>query len=235
MARHTYRIDLAYDGSAFAGFQQQRGQRTVESELLAALRPFVPDLPRVAVGGRTDKGVHAAGQVVSFWSRAPLDRQQIRRAIEMHGGGAIDVHAITEVPRSFHATFCARSRVYRYAVEHDADVEAINAMLHRLRGERSFHAYARRTPPEQNTVLRLIRANAHRQGGTLRFELEADRFLRRMVRVLVATALREATGEQPLRMLALAEGGERQATAPPAPPDGLTLWRVNYEPLAHEA
>ncbi len=73
MSRTTYRIDLAYDGSDFAGFCRQPGRRSVESVLVQALQPFIPKLSSVACGGRTDRGVHAIGQVISFYCARPLE------------------------------------------------------------------------------------------------------------------------------------------------------------------
>src|SRR5688572_19548755 len=82
LIRQTYRVTLAYEGAPFTGFARQAGKRTVESVLVASLQPLVPELEVVAVGGRTDSGVSASGQVISFWSRAQLDRSVISDAID---------------------------------------------------------------------------------------------------------------------------------------------------------
>lgn len=230
-SRHTYRFDLAYDGSRFAGFQQQPGLRTVESVVLRALQPMVPELPRVAVAGRTDRGVHARGQVISFWSRTPLSIPRAVDAIEAAGAADLAVVAAREVPRVFHASFSARHRTYVYRLRApDVDPGRLDSMLGALVGRRCFNAFARRTPHGQSTVRHMMSARACIDGPErVRIELTADRFLRRQVRVIVATALVETrNGAPPHALLELSERGDRAATAPPADPGGLCLTHVGY-------
>src|SRR5689334_19445803 len=144
MDRHTYRIEIAYRGFGFVGFKRQVGERTVESQLVAALAPLVPDLPKLAAGGRTDKGVSATGQVISFWSRPRLALDRIAQAIDEAAPGEIFALDVREVSRSFHAQFSAKSRRYLFVWPGDADLApAIDRMLCVLIGRRSFHAFAR--------------------------------------------------------------------------------------------
>jgi tRNA pseudouridine(38-40) synthase len=169
--------------------------------------------------------------VVSFWARRPLPVAEVVDTIEVAGRGAIAVSSMREVTRSFHASFSATSRTYVYRVSAaDLDVPRLDAMVGALVGRRCFHAFARRTPRGQTTVRHLMRARVHHDGpGRARFELHADRFLRRQVRVLVATALREMrNGAPPTALLELSLRGERAATAPPADADGLYLMGVSY-------
>jgi tRNA pseudouridine38-40 synthase len=231
--RRTYRVEVAYSGAAFAGFQQQEGERTVESALLASLRPLVLDLPKLAVGGRTDRGVSATGQVISFWSRAPLELEAIASRIDRAAPGELCALDVREVPRSFHAQFSARSRHYTYlaALDRCLEVARIDRMLRALVGRRSFTAFARDTPPGRSTVRTLLHAGARIESDRLRFDFVADGFLRRQVRVMVATCLREAAqGAADDALLVLAEQGDRKRTAPEAPASGLTLARVGYDP-----
>jgi tRNA pseudouridine38-40 synthase len=232
MHRHTYRITVAYDGSAFAGYGQQPGLRTVESTLMHALRRFVPDLPGVPCGGRTDRGVHALGQVVSFWSRAPLPLGQIRAAVDTAAPRALVARDVQAVPRSFHASFSASARHYAYPLcdQGELDVDRLNRLLEPLQGRRCFTAFARQHRPGSCTERRLVRASARRVSPTdVCFDFVATGFLRRQVRVMVATALRELRrGSSDDTLLRLCESGDRRATAPPADPDGLYLMRVVY-------
>lgn len=230
--RRTYRLDLAYDGSRFDGFQKQGDtHRTVESVLLEGLRPFVPELTKLAVGGRTDKGVHARGQVVSFYCREELPVAEVCARVEDAGGGDVAIVDMRRVPRVFHASFSATARAYVYRVSApDLDVPLLDAMMVQLVGRRCFHAFARRTPEGQSTVRRLMVARVSSDGAnSARFELVGDRFLRRQVRVLVATALREMRNRAPSEaLLELSQRRERAMTAPPAPADGLCLMSVSY-------
>ncbi len=234
--RHTYRATIAYDGARFCGFSQQRGARTVESALVTALQPLIPELPRVAVAGRTDRGVHALGQVVSFWSRGPLSIESIREAIDQAAPEEIATREVCEVPRRFHAGFSASWRHYCYRLRDHGrlDAVALDELLAPLVGRRCFAVFARDLAPGTGTVRRLQVARARRDGPAhLRFDLVADRFLRRQVRVMVATALREVEqGSRASALLDLCVAGDRGATAKPAAAEDLYLVAVGYPPSA---
>lgn len=233
MARVTYRATIAYDGSAFAGFSRQKDQRTVEGTLLDALRTLMPEITTVACGGRTDKGVHATGQVISFWSRGPLDLDALFTVLDRSAPNALAVRDLRVVPRRFHASFSATARSYSYFHRDDgqADVDALDALVDRLVGRRCFSAFARDTPKGRSTVRRLLSARVRRWGPDLvRFDLRAEGFLRRQVRVTVATALREAALGAPADRLAeLALRADRRATAPAIDGGGLYLVGVDYD------
>jgi tRNA pseudouridine38-40 synthase len=233
---HTYRLELAYDGAAFAGYARQPGQHTVEGCLVEALAPLVDPLPRLAVAGRTDKGVSALAQVVSFRVRAPLDLAELAARIDGAHPGALVLQDARVVPRWFHAQFSARARRYVYHLpdpDEAHDPARVDRLLLGLLGRRCFSAFARDTPRGKTTVRRLIDARARRavhQGqAALRIDLLADAFLRKQVRVMVATAIREAAADAPDEALAtIAASGDRTRAAPPAPAEGLVLVRAVY-------
>jgi tRNA pseudouridine38-40 synthase len=232
MDRHTYRIDLAYNGAGFAGFERQVGERTVESQLVAALSALVPDLPGVAAGGRTDRGVSATGQVISFWSRPRLALDAIASAIDRAAPDEIAVLDVREVSRSFHAQFSASSRRYVYLWTTGApfDVPRVDRMLSALAGRRSFYAFARDTPKGKSCVRRLLEARARECAEGVRFDFHADGFVRHQIRILVATAIREASldrDDDALVRLAVIE--DRRGTEPAAPAAGLYLTRIGYD------
>ena len=240
MLRNTFRVDLAYDGSAFAGFARQPGQRTVEGQLIEAWRPLVPALRGVQCGGRTDKGVHALRQTVSFWSRRQLSLQAIEQAAEAALGGSGWILSCQRVARSFHAKFSARARHYMYLLGKD-DVPwagaltaeraaCMDAMLGALVGVRHLSAFARRTPPQAKPVRHILFAGARlRPGGGIRIDVLSRGFLRKQMRVTVATVLRESdASDDVLALVRLANTADRQATAPPAPADGLYLAQIIY-------
>ncbi len=232
MSRTTYRIDLAYDGGGFAGFRKQPQLRTVESVLLEALRPFIPELPAVACGGRTDRGVHALGQVISFYSRSPVSADQIGSAIEAAAPKELVVWSARRVGRHFHASFSATARRYVMRLEDDGglDAERLDRLLRPLVGERCMSAFARDTPAGASTVRHLMVAQAQRVSSSLiRLDFAANGFLRRQLRVLVATAIREAQqGADSDALLRICETGDRGATARPLDPGSLYLTGVDY-------
>jgi tRNA pseudouridine38-40 synthase len=233
---HTYRLELAYEGTAFAGYARQPGQHTVEGCLLEALAPLVTPLPRLAVAGRTDKGVSALAQVVSFRVSAPLDLAELASRIDAAHPGALVLQDARVVPRWFHAQFSARARRYVYLLpdpDEAHDPVRVDRLLLALLGRRCFSAFARDTPPGKTTVRRLIEARARRavhQGqAALRVDLLADAFLRKQVRVMVATALREAAAGAPDdALVTIAASADRTRSAPPAPAEGLVLVRAVF-------
>lgn len=238
MERFNVRVVLAYRGDAFAGFVRQIGRQTVEQAVLDAIGPLLPDVNGMAVGGRTDAGVNATGQVVSFWSRHRVPVSAIEAALDAVRPDALAAIDVREVPRSFHAQFSARHRRYAYFLpdEDRLDVTRLDRMVGLLVGRRSFNAFARDTPANAPMVRTMIEARARRatlEGrSVVRFDFAADGFLRRQIRVLVGTAVREALGEAPdTALLDLAELQDRARTAPPADPGGLYLVRIAYDGL----
>jgi tRNA pseudouridine(38-40) synthase len=238
MERFNHRVELAYAGDQFHGFVRQVGLRTVEGVIVDALQRLAPELGGLAVGGRTDRGVHATGQVISFWTRRPLDPEAVRAVLDAAAPDALAAQSVCWVPRTFHATFSAKSRRYVYLWPAEAAalawVPRLRRQLAALVGRRCFSAFARDTPAGAPTVKTMVHADVRAvtiDGALhLRFEVEADAFLRRMVRVLVATALREAEqGADDDALVRLAEARERGATAPPADPTGLHLVHVRYD------
>lgn len=234
-AQQTYRATIAYDGRAFGGYARQIDLDTVEAALLEALGLVLPAAPSIAVAGRTDRGVNATGQVVSFRASGRGLGAKIAEAIDRVRPGALACLEVREVDRRFHAQYSARARryVYLHPDPGGLDLARLDRMLGALQGRRCFGAFARDTPPGQSTVRTLLEARArrvHREAQSmLRFDLLADAFLRRMVRVLVATALREAAaGSAEDALVELAAAGDRRRTALPAPTEGLTLSRVVY-------
>jgi len=139
---------------------------------------------------------------------------------------------VRRVPNHFHASFSAIGRRYVYLHPEDVDVVRIDAMLRALVGVRCFSAFARDTPSGANTVRRLFAASASRALEGIRFDFHASGFLRRQVRVMVATALREALRESPTDVLVeLAARGDRRATAPSAAAENLYLVGIDYLPF----
>ena len=232
----TYRLELAYDGAAFAGYARQPGLVTVEACLLEAAGRVAGEAPRIVVAGRTDRGVSATGQVISFRAPRPLDLQALVASIDAVHPGLTTTDARV-VPRWFHAQFSAQARHYVYFAPDPGPelADRVDRLLGALLGRRCFSAFARDTPPGKTTERTLLRASARRvmhEGRlALRIDLMADAFLRKQVRVLVTTALREAAADAPEdALVTLAATGDRRRAAFPAPAEGLTLARVLYEP-----
>jgi tRNA pseudouridine38-40 synthase len=243
----TLRLDVEYDGAKFYGWAAQPGLRTVEGVFTDALRVFWPDAVRPAVAGRTDTGVHASAQVVSAEVGGGPELARVAAALNAHLPLDVAVLRCNEAPPGFHARFSARSRLYEYRVlrsrapsplraarawhwPRDIERELLDACARTLLGEHDFRAF---TPAEtQHKVFRreVLNATWEQRGDELLFRIEADSFLRHMVRTLVGTMLQTAAGERPREDFAqLLEGAERAAAGVTAPPHALCLVGVRYD------
>ncbi|MFN8162489.1 MAG: tRNA pseudouridine(38-40) synthase TruA [Solirubrobacterales bacterium] len=241
----TVRLDIEYDGSGFRGWARQPGLRTVQGELEAALATVLREPVALTVAGRTDTGVHARGQVASFETGTAVPGNLARR---LNGIGPDDVAvtAAAAVEDGFDARRDATSRGYRYRVlarstpspfeggralwwPHRIDREALEDCAAALPGSHDFTAF---TPTQTDHVRfqREILAAAWEQSGdVLSFTIEADAFMRNMVRVLVGTMLEVSSGRRtPESFIELLEGAPRSAAGDTAPPHGLYLESVSY-------
>jgi len=241
----TWRIDLAYDGTGFHGYARQQAVRTVQGELETALEPFTGPVPTF-VAGRTDRGVHAAGQVVSFATETPIDPVRVVRSLNRRLGPEIAVKRLVAAADGFHARFSAVGRAYEYLIldgevpdpflsriswhlGHALDVDAMDEAAAALLGEHDFAAFCRRA--EQRSTIRLVRTARweRRRPDLVVFTIEASSFCHQMVRSVVASCARIGRGAaSPGSMADVIASRDRSLTAGPAPPHGLTLVRVDY-------
>ncbi len=242
------KLTLQYDGSGFYGWQVQPGTRTVQAELEAALSRLT-DRPTSVIGaGRTDRGVHAIGQVASALVPGKWTAEPLRRSLNAILPPDIRVSAAEEVPLDFHARFDATARSYVYRVgtseaalspfrrrwcwplARELDREILDSAARRIVGEHSFRAFAKAGQEERGdrcTVMRAEWRDWDRVG--VEFRVTANRFLHRMIRYLVGTMVEMALGRRPEEDMALLlAGAEGLETSPPAPPEGLFLTHVAY-------
>jgi tRNA pseudouridine38-40 synthase len=239
------KLVLAYDGTNFHGFARQPGRRTVEGTLLDTLERVLGGRPRLSVAGRTDAGVHAEGQVVSF--EAEADPDLVQRAVNGKLGPEVVVRRAARAPEGFDARTSATARRYRYRVRTDEvpdpftarfewhrpgtyRVGAMRAAARHLTGRHDFASFCRR-PEEGSTVRTLRRLAVRSQDGRLEVGATADGFLHQMVRSVVGTLLAMGEGRiDPEAMPAILAARDRSAAGQVAPPDGLTLVSVTYGP-----
>jgi tRNA pseudouridine38-40 synthase len=229
---------LEYDGSEFAGWSRQPGQRTVQGVVEEALATVLRRRVDLTVAGRTDRGVHARGQVASHAGEpAPL------RKLNALLPGDVSAIASEPAPDGFDARRDARSRTYRYRVltsrapspfergralwwPRPLDRETLEACAAALAGTHDFTAF---TPTETDHVRferHVLRAEwLEEPGEVLAFWIEADTFMRHMVRTLVGTMLE---GVGPDRLARLLQGNTRSEAGATAPAHGLYLESVRY-------
>jgi tRNA pseudouridine38-40 synthase len=238
---------VEYDGARFAGWAAQPDRRTVEDELSRALRTVLRQPAKLSVAGRTDAGVHASGQVVSFEAETDLPPSLISYKATAVLPEDVALRRCVAVPEGFDARRDARSRSYEYRLVNDE----IRAPLTRLRaayeprrldfgllaeaGEmvRGFHDFRAFTPSKGYHV-RFERAVTEsswtREGDLLTYRITAGSFLYGMVRTLMGTMREVALGKRDLgRFGDLLSGGERDQAGPADAARGLTLTRVGYD------
>lgn len=216
----------------------------MQAELERALGTICRHPVRIVLAGRTDAGVHATGQVMSFRSESELDPNGIRRGVNALLPADIAIRDVEEAGEDFHARYSATGRTYEYRIrnapqreplerhrEHwlpqTLDVDAMERATEALVGRHDLAAFAVGGGRGERTIRRAL---WHREGTLLRFEIEADGFIHGVVRGIVGTLIWVGRGRlTPERFAEVLRGRDRAAAGPSAPALGLCLVRVSYD------
>jgi tRNA pseudouridine38-40 synthase len=246
--RRVVRMLVAYDGTAFRGWAAQRDPalRTVEGSMTDALALVTGERPSLSVAGRTDAGVHARGQVVSFPTSAVSEPERISLAVNNMLGPEVVVRDAGYAPPGFDARFSASARVYRYRIDEGAVADPFRARFvwHRsgrvalapmraaarvLVGEHDFAAFCRQPGGGRSTIRRLQHLTVDREGDRLELGFRANAFCHQMVRAITGTLVDVGLGRISAGdIAAILAAQDRAAAGQVAPPQGLTLWEVGY-------
>ncbi|HYJ61986.1 MAG TPA: tRNA pseudouridine(38-40) synthase TruA [Actinomycetota bacterium] len=245
----TIRMTVAYDGTGFHGWAAQRDPqlRTVAGVLHDHLERILGDRPRLTVAGRTDAGVHARGNVISFPVQGRVTAVRLARALNAALAPEVVVRDAAEVASTFSARFSATAREYAYRIDTapvpdpftarfvwhrpgDLHLPSMRAAARTLAGEHDFASFCRHPGAGRSTVRRLERATVRRDGDLFALGFRADAFLHQMVRSLVAAIVGVGRGAATIDELAriLAAADRHASKGRLAPPRGLTLERVVY-------
>jgi tRNA pseudouridine38-40 synthase len=240
------KVVLEYDGTAFAGWQQQTGHRTVESELKRSLRELTGLDHKVQAAGRTDAGAHALGQVVNFDFLGRIPPQRLLPALNARLPEDVSTLACEVVADDFQSRYQARWRRYRYryldrparpAVDRYScwhlprrlDVEAMSAAARQLVGKHDWTSFCAASEPPEARLRFMREASVKRIGRFVDLELVAEGFLRGLVRGIAGALAEVGLGRRPVGWLGELLGmSDRSRGARTAPARGLTLMEVIY-------
>jgi len=242
----TFKLVVEYDGTAYHGWQIQPNLPTIQGTLEAVISRVAQHKANVTGAGRTDAGVHAMGQVAHFSTTARLTADEWLRALNGLLPPDIAVQTVEEVPDTFHARFSAKSKLYRYRIfarvhrsalsrdkilhyPYPLNLNAMEAAARALIGTHDFSSFQGSPTDTENPVCTVTKLTVDRFGDEVIFEVEANRFLKQMVRAIVGTLLEVGRGKLPAGEIAgILAAKDRTKAGPTAPAHGLYLVRVDY-------
>ena len=240
------RLDFEYDGSEYYGYQRQPTEKTVQGELERVLNILTGEKVNLVTSGRTDRGVHALGQVANFKTDGRIEIEKIERALNMMLPKSILIHSVKEVDDDFHARFCAKSRSYLYKikieksrtafdsryftyVKQDIEIESLKKILKPLIGRHNFDSFRKAKCSANSPIREIKEIDVYKCGEEIVIFIEADAFLRSMVRIVVGTALALYFGDVDNNYIdEKLKKPDREGKKIVAPENGLYLYRVNY-------
>lgn len=239
-----YFFEIAYNGSSYFGWQKQPRQHSVQAEIENCLSKLHSNEPIQIVGcGRTDTGVHANNYFfhVDLPQLKSLDKFQFK--LNRMLPNSIVVHAIVEVEATKHARFDAKNRTYRYFMHSkknpfienswyypkELNIAAMNTAAEALLGTQDFTSLSKLHTDVKTNICTVYKAHWYNENNQLIFEIEADRFLRNMVRATVGTLIEVGAGKlEPKDISTILAAKDRQAAKTSVPAHGLFLWKIVY-------
>jgi len=243
----TYKLRLEYDGTTYAGWQRQPDRPTIQSALEDALLRITGHSIPALGASRTDAGVHALGQVVSFQSDRPLSPYEWTRALNGVLPKNISVRQTEVAARDFHARYDARAKTYEYRILNQPtrpaldrlrvwqvakplDVDCMREASRHVLGQHDCTSLQGPAAGTHNPVCTIHRIDWLHDGPLIRCTIQADRFLKQMVRALIGTLVEVGHGKRPPGTLGtILAAKDRRTAGLTAPPQGLYLLDVQYE------
>jgi tRNA pseudouridine38-40 synthase len=240
----NYKLILSYDGTDFHGWQRQPKKRTVQGTLEDSLTQITQKKINIAGAGRTDAGVHAQAQVANFKASLSMDDDELFRALNSLLPQDVRVTSLERTDLDFHARKMAKSKIYQYRIVNSTNISPfiMRYVLHwpsslKVQSMREaaplFIREADFTSFSSNRLLdpvrKVTRSELHKKGNEIIYTVEANGFLRYMVRTMAGTLLEVGKGKLlPEQIEALFRKKERSLASPTAPAKGLCLIKVNY-------
>lgn len=241
-----YRLLLEYDGTDYHGWQLQPDARTLQGVLETALATVLRHPVRIAASGRTDAGVHAMGQVVSFRSEHLVEPRDLRRSLNALTPPDMAIRDVALVADGFDPRRHATARVYEYRIWNQAwrsafwhrftwhvpralDLRAMRFAAAALAGRHDFSAFQASDCDSESPVRDVTHSGFTEAEGLCVYRIEANAFLKHMVRAIVGTLVEVGTGQRPAGSVAdVLASRDRTRAGQTAPPQGLVLLSVRY-------
>jgi len=247
MDRKNIRLIVAYDGTRYHGWQRQKNAITLQETIEEQIRLMTGEPLTLIASGRTDAGVHALNQVCNFVTRSTLSPHSLQNGLNSLLPEDIFIKDAACVPIPFHARYSAKSKTYEYRILNRTrpdifqrhflwhirpvlNVEAMGVCLSYLRGSHDFSSFRSSGSGNTDPVRSILKAEIHGpENGHLRIVIEADGFLRHMVRNIVGTVVEAGLGKMSTdRFAEIVSLKDRRLAGAKAPPQGLFLAEVRY-------
>lgn len=251
------RLTIQYEGTNYSGWQAQPNETTIQGLLQEAIKKITGEDPKIIAAGRTDAGVHAIGQVAAFMTNSQLAADVIKTALNANLPEDIRITNASDTHTDFHPRYDAKSKVYFYIISnshmvspflsryvwripHKLDSKAMHQAIGLLEGRQDFSSFRASGCSAKTSTRTVLDTKVEKlealdfmtvplEGDFLRITIEADAFLRHMVRNIVGTVVevgRSKFKAEHLRAIILSK--DRKNAGPTAPAKGLFLERVNY-------
>lgn len=242
----TIKLTIEYDGTAYAGWQRQPNQPTVQAAIETALTRITQQPVSVIAAGRTDAGVHARGQVASFQSNTGIPVHKWKLAINSALPHDISVVASEEVSDSFHARYSAKEKLYEYRISrypvrpaidrhrvwhlpNNLDIQAMRDATSGFMGRHDFTSFQGRLASTSDPICVVSKLSLSSDLTAISIQIQANRFLKHMVRIIVGTLSEVGRHKRsPSCIPEILQAKDRRAAGETAPPQGLYLLQVLY-------
>jgi tRNA pseudouridine38-40 synthase len=241
------KLTIEYEGTAYCGWQAQPNGRGIQDVIEQGLEKILGAKVRLNASGRTDAGVHALGQVANFVHQAELDLWRLQRGLNAVTPEDIVIRKVETAADAFDARRDARGRWYQYRIWNDRwppailrrfawhvhdrlDLQAMQQAIRHLEGEHDFTSFRAAGCDAAHPLRRIDRNQLRREGELLLYDVEANAFLRHMVRNIVGTLVEVGRRERaPASFAELLQAKDRTRAGLTAPPQGLFLMAVKYK------
>lgn len=242
----TIKLTIEYDGTAYAGWQRQPNQPTIQGAVETALTRITQQQISIIAAGRTDAGVHARGQVASFQSDKSIPVDKWRLALNSALPHDISVVSSEQVPESFHARYSAKEKLYEYRISrhparpaidrnrvwhlpYDLDTQAIRHAMSGFIGRHDFTSFQGPRASTSDPMCVVSQVSLTSDLMTLTIQIQANRFLKQMVRTIIGTLTEVGRHKRsPDSVTDILQAKDRRAAGETAPPQGLYLLHVWY-------